>query len=38
MAAGRTGRADNTLNKMLKAGKLKRQKIVGTKGSMYTVA
>ncbi len=37
-AAGRTGRADNTLNKMLKAGKLKRQKIVGTKGSMYTVA
>jgi hypothetical protein len=38
MAAGRTGRADNTLNKMLKAGKLKRQKIVGTKGSMYNVA
>jgi hypothetical protein len=37
-AAGRTGRADNTLNKMLKAGKLKRQKIVGTKGSMYTAA
>ena len=37
-AAGRTGRADNTLNKMLKAAKLKRQKIVGTKGSMYTVA
>ncbi len=37
-AAGRTGRADNTLNKMLNTDKLKRQKIVGTKGSMYTVA
>lgn len=37
-SAGRTGRADNTLNKMLNSGKLKRQKIVGTKGSMYTVA
>jgi len=34
--AGRTGRADNTLNKMLKDGKLKRQKIEGTKGSRYT--
>jgi len=37
-AAGRTGRADNTLNKMLNAGKLKREKIQGTKGSMYTVS
>ena len=37
-AAGRTGRADNTLNKMLKAGKLKREKIQGAKGSTYTVA
>jgi len=36
--AGRTGRADNTLNKMLKAGKLKREKIQGAKGSTYTVA
>ncbi len=36
--AGRTGRADNTLNKMLKDGKLKREKIQGAKGSTYTVA
>ncbi len=35
-AAGRTGRADNTLNKMLKGAKLKRQKIKGAKGSTYT--
>jgi len=37
-AAGRKGRADNTLNKMLKLGKLKREKLKGTKGSIYTVA
>lgn len=37
-AAGRTGRADNTLNKMLKTGKLNRENIKGAKGSMYTVA
>ena len=36
--AGRTGRADNTLNKMFKAGKLKREKLKGEKGSKYTVA
>jgi hypothetical protein len=36
--AGRTGRADNTLNKMSKAGKLKREKLKGQKGSKYTVA
>jgi septal ring factor EnvC (AmiA/AmiB activator) len=36
--AGRTGRADNTLNKMFKAGKLKREKLKGQKGSKYTVA
>jgi hypothetical protein len=36
--AGRTGRADNTLNKMFKAGKLKREKLKGQKGSRYTVA
>ena len=36
--AGRTGRADNTLNKMTKAGKLKRDKLKGQKGSRYTVA
>jgi len=37
-SAGRKGRADNTLNKMLKDGKLKRQKIKGAKGSNYTAA
>jgi len=37
-AAGRKGRADNTLNKMLKVGKLKRENIKGAKGSVYTVA
>ena len=36
--AGRTGRADNTLNKMLKAGKLKRKNIEGQRGSIYTAA
>ena len=36
--AGRTGRADNTLNKMFKAGKVKREKLKGQKGSKYTVA
>jgi hypothetical protein len=36
--AGRTGRADNTLNKMTKAGKVKREKLKGQKGSKYTVA
>ena len=37
-AAGRTGRADNTLNLMFKKGTIKRQKIEGANGSMYTVA
>jgi hypothetical protein len=36
--AKRVGRADNTLNKMIKAGKLKREKLVEGKGSTYTVA
>ena len=36
--AGRTGRADNTLNKMFKAGKVKREKLKIGKGSTYTVA
>lgn len=36
--AGRTGRADNTLNKMLKAGKIKRKKIKGARGSQYSAA
>lgn len=36
--AGRTGRADNTLNKMLKAGKLKRENLKGQRGSKYTAA
>ena len=36
-AAGRTGRADNTLNKMLKDGKVKRVPLKGQKGSTYTV-
>lgn len=35
---GRKGRADNTLNKMLKDGKLKRTPLKGRKGSTYTVA
>jgi|GEM_PF-1520782 len=35
---GRTGRADNTLNKMLKDGKVKRTPLKGQKGSTYTVA
>ena len=35
---GRKGRADNTLNKMLKDGKLKRTPLKGQKGSTYTVA
>jgi hypothetical protein len=34
--AERVGRADNTLNKMSKAGKLKREKPAGAKGSRYT--
>jgi hypothetical protein len=37
-AAKRVGRADNTLNKMVKAGKLKREKLAEGKGSTYTVA
>jgi hypothetical protein len=37
-AARRVGRADNTLNKMSKAGKLKREKLAEGKGSTYTVA
>ncbi len=35
-AAGRTGRADNTLNKMLNNSKLKRTPLKGKKGSTYT--
>ena len=38
VSAGRTGRADNTLNKMVKAGKLKKQKVEGERGSVYTAA
>ena len=34
---GRTGRADNTLNKMLKDGKVKRTPLKGQKGSTYTL-
>jgi len=37
-AAGRTGRADKTLNKMLKSKKLKRTPLKGRKGSIYTTA
>ena len=37
-AAKRVGRADNTLNKMSKAGTLKREKLAEGKGSTYTVA
>ena len=36
--AGRAARADNTLNKMVKAGKLKREKVEGQRGSRYTKA
>ena len=36
--AKRVGRADNTLNKMVTAGKLKRQKLAVGKGSTYTVS
>ena len=36
--AKRVGRADNTLNKMVKAGVLKRAKLAAGKGSTYTVA
>lgn len=36
--AGRKGRADNTLNKMFKAGKVKRAPLKGQKGSTYTLA
>jgi hypothetical protein len=36
--AKRVGRADNTLNKMVKAGLLKRKKLAEGKGSTYTVA
>jgi hypothetical protein len=36
--AKRVGRADNTLNKMVKAGALRREKLAEGKGSTYTVA
>ena len=36
--AKRVGRADNTLNKMVKAGLLKREKLAVGKGSTYTAA
>jgi hypothetical protein len=36
--AKRVGRADNTFNKMTKAGTLKREKLAEGKGSTYTVA
>jgi hypothetical protein len=36
--AKRVGRADNTLNKMVKAGLLKRKKLAEGKRSTYTVA
>ena len=36
--AGRGGRADNTLTRMVKAGSLKRTKVKGEKGSKYSVA
>jgi hypothetical protein len=32
------GRADNTLNKMVKAGLLNRKKLADGKGNTYTVA
>lgn len=37
-AAGRGGRADQSLSKLVKAGKLQREKINGAKGSVYTAA
>jgi len=37
-AAGRAGRADVTLSKMLKAGKVNREKLKEGKGSTYTAA
>jgi len=36
--AGRPGRADKTLNKMINAGKLRKRKIRGAKGSRYKAA
>lgn len=36
--AGRKGRADNTLNRLFKAGEVKREKLQGQKGSRYTLA
>jgi len=38
VSAGRVGRADNTLNRMVKAGSLRRDKLQGQKGSRYTLA
>jgi hypothetical protein len=37
-AAGRGGKADKTLGKLVKAGKLKREKLPTGKGSRYTLA
>ena len=37
-AMGRGGQADNTLGRLLKAGKVKREKLANQKGSRYTVA
>lgn len=37
-AAGRGGRADTALNRLFKAKKVKREKIKGAKGSIYTAA
>lgn len=37
-AAGRKGKADNTLTKLTKAGQIKRKNIKGASGSEYTAA
>ena len=37
-AGGRGGKADNTLSKLVASGKVKREKIKGQKGSIYSVA
>jgi transcriptional regulator with XRE-family HTH domain len=36
--AGRPGRADNTLGRMIRTGRLKRLKVAGERGSLYTLA
>jgi DNA-binding transcriptional regulator YiaG len=36
--AGRPGKADNTLSRMVKTGRLKREKLKGERGSQYRVA